>query len=93
MVSRGRSSSLGEMAGERPDGMGNHERPQTGPPAQALETVLGRIAHQREIDASIALRPNSEYLYDQAYDDKSRSASQALHREESLSLYLAVDWT
>ncbi len=44
-----------------------------------------RIARQREIDASIAAKADTEYLYDQPYDDKSRVRVAGPFTVESLS--------
>ncbi len=44
-----------------------------------------RIARQREIDASIAAKAETEYLYDQPYDDKSRVRVSGPFTVESLS--------
>jgi adenine-specific DNA-methyltransferase len=54
----------------------------------------GRIARQKEIDASIAARADVEYLYDKPYEDKSRTRVAGPFTVESLSPHrtLAVDW-
>ncbi len=44
-----------------------------------------RIARQREIDASIAAKADTEYLYDQPYDDKGRVRVAGPFTVESLS--------
>jgi adenine-specific DNA-methyltransferase len=44
-----------------------------------------RIARQKEIDASIAAKADTEYLYDQPYDDKSRVRVAGPFTVESLS--------
>lgn len=44
-----------------------------------------RIGRQREIDASIAAKADTEYLYDQPYDDKSRVRVAGPFTVESLS--------
>ncbi|HCB75567.1 MAG TPA: site-specific DNA-methyltransferase [Sphingomonas bacterium] len=44
-----------------------------------------RIARQREIDASIAARADTEYLYDQPYEDKGRVRVAGPFTVESLS--------
>jgi adenine-specific DNA-methyltransferase len=44
-----------------------------------------RIARQKEIDASIAAKAETEYLYDQPYDDKSRVRVAGPFTVESLS--------
>ncbi|PBN44502.1 site-specific DNA-methyltransferase [Sphingobium sp. D43FB] len=44
-----------------------------------------RIARQREIDASIAAKADTEYLYDQPYEDKSRVRVAGPFTVESLS--------
>lgn len=44
-----------------------------------------RIARQREIDTSIAAKADTEYLYDQPYDDKSRVRVAGPFTVESLS--------
>jgi adenine-specific DNA-methyltransferase len=53
-----------------------------------------RMARQREIDASIAARADSEYLYDKPYVDISRVRVAGPFTVESLSPHrtLAVDW-
>jgi adenine-specific DNA-methyltransferase len=53
-----------------------------------------RIARQKEIDASIAARAESEYLYDKPYVDNSRVRVAGPFTVESLSPHrtLAVDW-
>ena len=52
-----------------------------------------RIAHQKEIDASIAARAEFEYLYDRPYDDKRRVRVAGPFTVESLSPHrvLGVD--
>ncbi len=54
----------------------------------------GRIARQREIDASIAAKAEQEYLYDRPYTDRSRIRVAGPFTVESLSPHrtLAVDW-
>lgn len=56
-------------------------------PAEALlaDWWQLRIARQREIDASIAAKADTEYLYDQPYDDKSRVRVAGPFTVESLS--------
>ena len=44
-----------------------------------------RIARQKEIDASIAAKAETEYLYDQPYDDKTRVRVSGPFTVESLS--------
>jgi adenine-specific DNA-methyltransferase len=44
-----------------------------------------RVARQREIDASIAAKADTEYLYDQPYEDKSRVRVAGPFTVESLS--------
>lgn len=53
-----------------------------------------RIARQKEIDASIAAKAESEYLYDKPYIDKDRIRVAGPFTVESLSPHrtLAVDW-
>jgi adenine-specific DNA-methyltransferase len=53
-----------------------------------------RIARQREIDAAIAARAESEYLFDKPYNDPSRIRVAGPFTVESLSPHrtLAVDW-
>jgi adenine-specific DNA-methyltransferase len=53
-----------------------------------------RIARQREIDASIAVKAEFEYLYDKPYADKDRIRVAGPFTVESLSPHrtLAVDW-
>lgn len=53
-----------------------------------------RIARQKEIDASIAVKAESEYLYDKPYQDNSRVRVAGPFTVESLSPHrtLAVDW-
>ena len=50
----------------------------------------GRIARQREIDASIAAKANYEYLYDQPYEDNRRVRVAGPFTVESLSPHRAV---
>ena len=50
----------------------------------------GRIARQREIDASIASKANYEYLYDQPYEDNRRVRVAGPFTVESLSPHRAV---
>jgi adenine-specific DNA-methyltransferase len=52
-----------------------------------------RIARQKEIDASIAAKGESEYLYDKPYEDRSRTRVAGPFTVESLSPHrvLAVD--
>ena len=60
-------------------------RPTGRTPAQeaARRLVAGRIARQKEIDASIAAKAEFEYLYDKPYEDKKKSPRRrALHRRE-----------
>ena len=45
----------------------------------------GRIARQREIDASIAANANFEYLYDKPYEDRSKTRVAGPFTVESLS--------
>lgn len=54
----------------------------TGPHGQWWEA---RIARQREIDASIAAKAETEYLYDQPYEDKARVRVAGPFTVESLS--------
>jgi adenine-specific DNA-methyltransferase len=58
--------------------------------AQCLE---GRIARQKEIDASIAAQADFEYLYDKPYDDKKKIRVAGPFTVESLSPHrvLAID--
>ena len=53
----------------------------------------GRIARQRDIDASIAAKAESEYLYDKPYDDKKRVRVAGPFTVDSLSPHrtLAMD--
>jgi adenine-specific DNA-methyltransferase len=53
-----------------------------------------RIARQKEIDASIAAKAESEYLYDKPYPDPSRIRVAGPFTVESVSPHrtLAVDW-
>ena len=53
-----------------------------------------RVERQREIDASIATKADSEYLYDRPYADKDRVRVAGPFTVESLSPHrtLAVDW-
>ena len=53
-----------------------------------------RIARQREIDASISARAESEFLYDKPYPDNNRIRVAGPFTVESLSPHrtLAVDW-
>jgi adenine-specific DNA-methyltransferase len=52
-----------------------------------------RIARQREIDASIAAKADSEYLYDKPYEDKRKSASQARSRWNPCPRTACWPWT
>lgn len=49
-----------------------------------------RIARQREIDASIAAKADSEYLYDKPYEDKARVRVAGPFTVESLSPHRAL---
>ena len=53
-----------------------------------------RIARQKEIDASIAAKADSEHLYDKPYPDNSKTRVAGPFTVESLSPHrtLAVDW-
>jgi adenine-specific DNA-methyltransferase len=50
----------------------------------------GRIARQRDIDASIAAKADFEYLYDKPYEDKSRVRVAGPFTVESLSPHRSV---
>jgi len=54
----------------------------------------GRIARQKEIDASIAAKAESEFLYDKPYSDNNRVRVAGPFTVESMSPHrtLAVDW-
>ncbi|WP_372001053.1 site-specific DNA-methyltransferase [Tistrella mobilis] len=54
----------------------------------------GRIARQREIDAAIAARADSEFLYDRPYIDRGKVRVAGPFTVETLSPHrtLAVDW-
>ena len=72
------------------------ERPQDWPPA--TESLLAefwkaRIARQKEIDASIAAKPEFEYLYDKPYENKKSVRVAGPFTVESLSPHrvLGVD--
>ncbi len=72
------------------------ERPDHWPPA--TDSLLAefwelRIARQKEIDASIAARADTEYLYDKPYEDRSRIRVAGPFTVESLAPHrmLAVD--
>ena len=72
------------------------ERPADWPPeadAPLAEFWESRIARQREIDASIAARADTEYLYDKPYADPSRVRVAGPFTVESLAPHrmLAVD--
>ena len=72
------------------------ERPADWPPeadAPFAEFWEARIARQREIDASIAARADTEYLYDKPYADPSRVRVAGPFTVESLAPHrmLAVD--
>lgn len=64
-------------------------------PARKLHAAFweGRIARQKEIDASIAARAEFEYLYDKPYEDKKRVRVAGPFTVESLSPHrmLGVD--
>ena len=51
----------------------------------------GRIARQKEIDASIAAKADYEYLYDKPYDDKGRVRVAGPFTVESLSPHRVLD--
>lgn len=53
----------------------------------------GRIARQKEIDASIAIKSSCEYLYDKPYEDKKKVRVAGPFTVESISPYrvLSVD--
>lgn len=61
--------------------------PWNDPEAEALHSQWWelRIARQKEIDASIAAKADTEYLYDQPYEDKSRVRVAGPFTVESLS--------
>lgn len=66
------------------------ERYRPGPPPQTMDGLhsawwILRIARQKEIDASIASKADTEYLYDQPYEDKSRVRVAGPFTVESLS--------
>lgn len=66
------------------------ERYRPGPPPQTMDGLhsawwILRIARQKEIDASIAAKADTEYLYDQPYEDKSRVRVAGPFTVESLS--------
>ncbi len=72
------------------------ERPDHWPPATdhlLTEFWDARIARQREIDASIAARADTEYLYDKPYEDRARIRVAGPFTVESLAPHrmLAVD--
>ena len=60
---------------------------------QALhaEWWKGRIARQKEIDASIAAKANYEYLYDKPYEDKRKVRVSGPFTVESLSPHRELD--
>ena len=60
---------------------------------QALhaEWWKGRIARQKEIDASIAAKANYEYLYDKPYEDKRKVRVSGPFTVESLSPHRVLD--
>jgi adenine-specific DNA-methyltransferase len=70
----------------------------SGWPAVAQQALArfwtARIARQREIDASIAAKADSEYLYDKPYTDPTKVRVAGPFTVESLSPHrtLAVDW-
>lgn len=66
------------------------ERYRPGPPPQTMDGLhsawwILRIERQREIDASIAAKAETEYLYDQPYEDKNRVRVAGPFTVESLS--------
>ena len=72
------------------------ERPDHWPPATdplLAEFWEARIARQKEIDASIAAKADTEYLYDKPYEDRSRIRVAGPFTVESLAPHrmLAVD--
>ena len=72
------------------------EKPEDWPPAtQPMLTAFWehRIARQKEIDASIAAKADSEYLYDKPYEDKKKVRVAGPFTVESLSPHrlLGVD--
>ena len=87
-------SRLREGAGE---GLSASTSPGTSPPLTPPASGRGtvgelhaawweaRIARQREIDASIAAKADTEYLYDQPYEDKGRVRVAGPFTVESLS--------
>ena len=83
----GRPLEEWEIPRERPDGW----PPET--EAALAEFWQARIARQREIDASIAARADSEYLYDKPYEDRERIRVAGPFTVESLAPHrmLAVD--
>ena len=58
--------------------------------APACRVVAARIARQKEIDASIAAKAESEYLYDRPYSDNSRTRVAGPFTVESLSPHRIV---
>ena len=76
-----------EVPRERPD----HWPPATGPLLTEFWEL--RIARQREIDASIGAKADTEYLYDKPYEDRSRIRVAGPFTVESLAPHrmLAVD--
>ncbi len=84
----GRSYTL-ESLPERPADPWPEEEHQ----ALHAEWWKGRIARQKEIDASIAAKANYEYLYDKPYEDKHRVRVSGPFTVESLSPHreLGVD--
>lgn len=66
------------------------------PDAKAIHAdwLAGRVARQREINASISAKAESEFLYDKPYADKDRIRVAGPFTVESLSPHrtLAVDW-
>jgi len=89
----------GEMAPA--NGLMEWEVPREAPsgwPAPAQKALAAfweaRIARQREIDASIKAKADSEYLYDKPFPDKTKARVAGPFTVESLSPHrtLAVDW-
>jgi adenine-specific DNA-methyltransferase len=66
------------------------EQYRPGPPPKTMNSLhsawwILRITRQREIDASIAAKADTEYLYDQPYEDKGRVRVAGPFTVESLS--------
>jgi adenine-specific DNA-methyltransferase len=74
-----------EVPREAPDGWADDAK-------SALESFWkARIARQKEIDASIAAKADSEYLYDKPYEDRSKIRVAGPLTVESISPHRVMD--